>query len=202
MKSQGLFYTLFWAQKWPLSGHFNSELSRWKTLIGRSFQAGDVLIYIANDYGVTLGRICDELKNRGIIVLPVYVGKFASLSQLSHLAETQFTGKQIKYIMFVCNIHNMISLISHITGPFLDFIWKHKFKVMLLQPLVATVDSLQAQMEPAMLVWSFLVSIQLLVLLELLPPSEQMPSLCLHVSWLNAHIHVYPNVPCNKTTDG
>lgn len=59
---------------------------------GRSFEAGDVLIYIANDYGVTLGRICDELKNRGIIVLPVYVGKFASLSQLSHLAETQFTG--------------------------------------------------------------------------------------------------------------
>lgn len=59
---------------------------------GRSFQAGDVLVYIANDYDISLGRVCDELKDRGIIVLPVYVGKFASLSQLSHLAETQFTG--------------------------------------------------------------------------------------------------------------
>ena len=68
---------------------------------GRSLQAGDVLIYIANDYGVTLGRICDELKNRGVIVLPVYVGKYASLSQLSHLAETQFTGKLNKYIYYI-----------------------------------------------------------------------------------------------------
>ena len=164
-------------------------ISEWKTWIGRSFQAGDVLIYIVNDYGVSLGRICDELKNRGIIVLPVYVGKFASLSQLSHLAETQFTGK-LNWV--------------HLIWP--DWSWdltlKYQFKVLLLKPLVATVDSPQAQTEPATLVWSFLVSIQLLVSLELLPPSEQMPSLCLHVSWPNAHTHVSPNVPCNKTTDG
>ena len=82
------------------------DANRMKTQ-GQSFQAGDVLIYIANDYGVTLGRICDELKNRGIIVLPVYVGKYASLSQLSHLAETQFTGKL-----------NKVHLLYHIIEPY------------------------------------------------------------------------------------
>lgn len=32
------------------------------------------------------------LKSRGVVILPVYVGNRASVSQLSHIAETQFTG--------------------------------------------------------------------------------------------------------------
>merc|ERR1712002_313722 len=60
---------------------------------GYATERNDVLVYIANDCGLTLSRICDELMARGIIVLPVYVGRAASMSQLSHLAETQFTGE-------------------------------------------------------------------------------------------------------------
>jgi len=55
-------------------------------------QRGDVLVYIANDYDTQIGPICDQLKQKGIVVLPVYLGKTASVVQLTHLAETQFTG--------------------------------------------------------------------------------------------------------------
>jgi len=56
------------------------------------FTRGDVLVYVANDYDSDIGNVCDELKGMGVVVLPVYLGKEASLSQLTHLAETQFTG--------------------------------------------------------------------------------------------------------------
>lgn len=37
-------------------------------------------------------KACNMLKSRGVVILPVYVGNRASVSQLSHIAETQFTG--------------------------------------------------------------------------------------------------------------
>jgi len=57
-----------------------------------ALQSGDVLVYIANNYDNDIAKVCDNLKSRGIVVLPIYLGKQASLSQLSHLAETQFNG--------------------------------------------------------------------------------------------------------------
>ena len=39
------------------------------------FQNGDVLVYIANDYDNDIGPVCDQLKARGVVVLPVYLGK-------------------------------------------------------------------------------------------------------------------------------
>ena len=64
---------------------------------GGEAQAGDVLVYIANNYGATTARICEKLKQKGVIVIPVYIGNGSpdsptSISQLSRMAETQFTG--------------------------------------------------------------------------------------------------------------
>merc|ERR1711990_93405 len=62
----------------------------------QSFQAGDVVIYIANQLGSVSSSICNDLTNRGVIVLPVYVGKSTSISQLSALAKSQFSGHAAK----------------------------------------------------------------------------------------------------------
>merc|ERR1712227_747804 len=41
------------------------------------FQNGDVLVYIANNYDNDIGKVCDDLKAKGVVVLPVYLGKQA-----------------------------------------------------------------------------------------------------------------------------
>ena len=44
----------------------------------RDFSRGDVLVYVANDYDSDIGSVCDELKEMGVVVLPVYLGKEVS----------------------------------------------------------------------------------------------------------------------------
>lgn len=54
---------------------------------------GDVLVYVANEYQANgLNDICHKLVQRGVVILPVFVGTEASVSQLALLAETQKTG--------------------------------------------------------------------------------------------------------------
>ena len=43
-----------------------------------NFNRGDVLVYVANDYDSDIGHVCDELKQMGVVVLPVYLGKEVS----------------------------------------------------------------------------------------------------------------------------
>ena len=42
------------------------------------FNRGDVLVYVANDYENDIGQVCNELKEMGVVVLPVYLGKTVS----------------------------------------------------------------------------------------------------------------------------
>ena len=59
-----------------------------------NLESGDVLVYVANEYQASgLNSICSNLVEKGIVVLPVFVGTDASISQLTLLADTQQTGK-------------------------------------------------------------------------------------------------------------
>lgn len=62
----------------------------------RSLTAGDVLVYVANEYQTSFGSmqdICSALVAKGVVVLPIFVGTDVSVSQLTLLSETQKTGK-------------------------------------------------------------------------------------------------------------
>jgi hypothetical protein len=87
-----------------------------KVYDGGAAREGDVLVYVANNYGLTTARICEKLKEKGVIVIPVYVGNGSptdptSISQLSRMAETQFTG----------NIMNQEPIMKKINAQVGDF---------------------------------------------------------------------------------
>ncbi|CBY33063.1 unnamed protein product [Oikopleura dioica] len=60
-----------------------------------SLRAGDVLIYVANEYldNSSAVNFCKQLVNRGVIIIPVFVGSDGNIGQLALLAETQKTGE-------------------------------------------------------------------------------------------------------------
>ena len=60
-----------------------------------NLQSGDVLVYVANEYSqgkANLKQACDTLIQRGIIILPVFVGTNVAVNELALLAESQKTG--------------------------------------------------------------------------------------------------------------
>ena len=59
-----------------------------------NLQRGDVLVYVANEYKAGgLDDMCHALVERGVVILPVFVGTDINLSHLTLLAETQKTGE-------------------------------------------------------------------------------------------------------------
>ncbi|CAG5080359.1 Oidioi.mRNA.OKI2018_I69.PAR.g9554.t1.cds [Oikopleura dioica] len=80
---------------------YNREVIDLGDLHSRSFdrlrtglEAGDVLIYVANEYQDNSATVnfCKQLINRGVVILPVFVGSDGDIGQLALLAETQKTG--------------------------------------------------------------------------------------------------------------
>lgn len=57
-----------------------------------NLRAGDVLVYVANEYVSSLDGVCEKLRAKGVVVLPVFVGTDINLSHLTYLAESQKTG--------------------------------------------------------------------------------------------------------------
>ena len=93
--------SILWGKNWEAHcSVYNFYIFKLYCLILKSarnlnLQSGDVLVYVANEYSqgkANLKQACDTLIQRGIIILPVFVGTNVAVNELALLAESQKTG--------------------------------------------------------------------------------------------------------------